>query len=588
MDFISVLDMFEGNAVRFPNEVALCYEKESMSYETANIKSNQIARYLDDLGVEKDDRIAVYMNRSPLLALSILAIAKSGGTYVPIDDSLPSNRVLQILNGARPKLILCDDDTFKISKDFENSVHLADGMKEQSYSGDNKNIEIRPDSVAYIIFTSGTTGKPNGVQVTHKNLARLFSSTKHHFDFNQDDVWALFHSVGFDFSVWEFWGALSHGAELVIVPYWLARNPVDFCNLMENKKITVLNQTPSSFNKLIKPLIDREVRLDNLRYIVFGGEALQKQKLHPWVEKYGLAKTKLINMYGITETTVHTTYYELNEKDFSHSSNIIGKPLIDLKIHLLDDDFNPVKTGETGEIFVEGDGVSKGYLNDDQLTNSRFIRASKSKTVLYRTGDLGLRRKDGNYEYHGRRDNQVKIRGFRIELDEIKIRLLSISEISDVAITSYSNGIDEIIIAFVKFIHPMEFSIIRKMLRAEIPDYMVPSVFVAIDEIPINENGKQDIKFLVECYKSRQGVFKNVENISTKNVSTVDILTNIVSEILEEKIEATDNFLDVGGNSISSALVLAEIAERFSVEISMLSIFSNNLVDIANEIDSKI
>ena len=284
-----------------------------------------------------------------------------------------------------------------------------------------------PDDLAYVIYTSGSTGKPKGVLVTHANVTRLFSATDPWFAFGPHDVWTLFHSYAFDFSVWELWGALLYGGRLVIVPYWVSRDPAAFRKLLVDERVTILNQTPSAFRQLIQADLAEAPAPYALREIIFGGEALELQSLKPWIERYGDAKPRLVNMYGITETTVHVTYRPITRADVEAGrGSVIGRPIPDLYIRLLDERGEPVPVGVPGEIWVGGAGVANGYLNRPELTAQRFVTdpfdPSRSAR-LYRAGDLARRLPDGDLEFLGRIDAQVKIRGFRIELGEIEAAL---------------------------------------------------------------------------------------------------------------------------------------------------------------------
>src|SRR6185295_9636152 len=273
-----------------------------------------------------------------------------------------------------------------------------------------------PDVLAYVIFTSGSTGQPKGVLITHRNVVRLFRATDHWFRFKPQDVWTLFHSYAFDFSVWEIWGALLYGGRLVVVPYQVSRSPEAFCELLSREQVTVLNQTPSAFRQLIQA--EETVQLPRklaLRLVIFGGEALELQSLKPWFERHGDQRPQLVNMYGITETTVHVTYRPLSKQDAVHAaSSRIGIPIPDLEVYVLDRELNPVPFGIPGEMYVGGAGLARNYLNRPELTAERFVPnpfTEQPGERLYKTGDL-VRVVAGELEYLGRIDQQVKIRGF--------------------------------------------------------------------------------------------------------------------------------------------------------------------------------
>ncbi|NVZ73235.1 amino acid adenylation domain-containing protein, partial [Pseudomonas costantinii] len=302
-----------------------------------------------------------------------------------------------------------------------------------AFADSDPQVSMQPSNLAYVIYTSGSTGKPKGTLLPHSNILRLFAATDAWFGFGEQDVWSLFHSYAFDFSVWEIFGALLHGGELLIVPYDVSRSPQDFLELLCDSGVTVLNQTPSAFKQLMHAAC-ADSRSNALRHVVFGGEALDVKSLRPWFERFGDSAPQLINMYGITETTVHVTYRPLSIADLEQDANSpIGEPIPDLSWYVLDGELNPVAKGCIGELYVGRAGLARGYLNRGDLTALRFIPDpfGESGARLYRTGDLAQYRSDGVIEYVGRIDHQVKIRGFRIELGEIEARLNALTAVRE-------------------------------------------------------------------------------------------------------------------------------------------------------------
>ncbi|MQW84339.1 amino acid adenylation domain-containing protein, partial [Sinorhizobium meliloti] len=356
--------------------------------------------------------------------------------------------------------------------------------------------------------TSGSTGTPKGVMVEHAQIVRLFEATRSWYDFNERDVWCLFHSFSFDFSVWELWGALHCGGRLVLVPEHIARSAPDFYTLVCKSSATVLNQTPSAFKALIEAERESGVR-NQLRYLIFGGEALEPSSLKPWFERHCEHAPRLINMYGITETTVHVTYRLLNKSDTSSSCGPIGERIPDLRIYLLDGHGQPVPFGAVGELYIGGAGVARGYLNRPDLTAERFLAdpfSGKAGARMYRSGDLARYLPDGNLEFLGRNDDQVKIRGFRIEPGEIAARLLEHELVGDAAVVAHADAAgDKRLVAYVVAkttdgSAEADGAGLAASLRAHLggllPDYMVPSAFVRLDALPLTVNGKLDRKAL--------------------------------------------------------------------------------------------
>lgn len=461
---------FELQVERTPEAVALVFEQERLTYRELNRKANQLAHHLQALGVKPEVLVGIYLERSVDMVVSILGILKAGGAYLPLDPTYPQERLAFILDDAQVSVLLTEEKLLTGLSEHQAQVVCLDKDGEilSQQRVDNPVSEVTTNNLAYVIYTSGSTGKPKGVLVTHQNVIRLFAATQSWFNFSDRDVWTNFHSYGFDFSVWEIWGALLYGGRLVVVPYWITRSPDAFYQLLCSEQVTILNQTPSAFRQLMRA----EEEAGNtgnlaLRTVIFGGEALELQSLQPWFERHGDREPQLVNMYGITETTVHVTYRPIAIADLSQRvASPIGHRIPDLQVYLLDSHRQPVPIGVAGELYIGGAGVTRGYLNRPELTAERFIinpfidfglpildfrlgdssenpefcetdaqfSDPKSKTCtersrsiqnlklncLYKTGDLARFLPNGELEYLGRIDHQVKIRGFRIELGEIE------------------------------------------------------------------------------------------------------------------------------------------------------------------------
>src|SRR5581483_7300731 len=345
------------------------------------------------------------------------------------------------------------------------------------------------DDTAYIIYTSGSTGKPKGVLVTHRNVIRLFEQTEAWYGFGPADVWTMFHSYTFDFSVWEIWGALLYGGRLVIVPYLISRSPAEFHQLLSQEGVTVLSQTPSAFRQLLWADANSPGALPlKLRCVIFGGEALELQSLKTWFDRHGDEQPRLVNMYGITETTVHVTYRVIRKADLtSGQGSVIGVHIPDISLYLLDERLQPVPVGVPGEICVGGAGVARGYLNRPNLNSQRFVRdpfSTDQNARMYRSGDLARYTSSGELEYLGRMDHQVKIRGFRVELGEIESTLNRHPHVRESVVIAADgpSGAKRLIAYHVaRGLRPSAADL-REHLARQVPDHMVPSVFMRLDE----------------------------------------------------------------------------------------------------------
>ncbi|HKV10754.1 MAG TPA: amino acid adenylation domain-containing protein, partial [Thermoanaerobaculia bacterium] len=439
---------FERQAARSPEAIALAWEGRRMSYGELDAAANRLARHLRSLGVGPESRVALLLERSFDLIVALLAVLKAGGAYVPIDPDSPPERTAYLLADSASAVLVTEGDRaealptplpplVRIDADREAIAALPAGR----LAGADD-----PASLAYVIYTSGSTGRSKGVLVSHANVARLFAVTEDRFRFDAGDVWTFFHSAAFDFSVWEIWGALLYGGRLVVVPHWVARSPEDFHALLAGQSVTVLNQTPSAFQALVaweqQTAPAREL---SLRLVIFGGEALNPGSLRPWFERHGDVRPLLVNMYGITETTVHVTWQPLSAADSDLRSSPIGGPLPDLRLCLLGADGNLVPVGVPGEIHVGGAGLARGYLGRPELTAERFVPDpfGGAGERLYRSGDLARRRPGGAIEYLGRIDHQVKIRGFRIELGEIESALRSHPLVREAAVVAVDRGVGD-------------------------------------------------------------------------------------------------------------------------------------------------
>jgi amino acid adenylation domain-containing protein len=438
----TLIEMFEAQVERTPTAAALKFEQEEITYAELNRRANQLANYLRDLGTKPETLVGLCVERGVEMIVGLLGILKAGGAYLPLDPSYPKDRIEFMLEDARVDLLLTQYQMIERLPDYSGRlVYLdADWPVIANQSDASPTGQITPDHLAYVIYTSGSTGKPKGTLVTHYNVVRLFATTSALFDFNEQDVWTVFHSYAFDFSVWEIWGGLLYGGKVVVVPYWISRSPEAFYDLLCSEGVTVLNQTPSAFRQLTR--IDEQAdRRDDLklRTVIFGGEALELQNLAGWIKRHGDEQPELINMYGITETTVHVTYRRIRREDVEASrGSMIGRPLADLRVYLLDERRELVPAGVAGEMYVGGGGVSRGYLNRADLTAERFVPdplSMKPGAVLYKTGDLARHCGAGDLEYLGRLDQQIKIRGFRIELGEIESVLAKHPAIHEAIVT---------------------------------------------------------------------------------------------------------------------------------------------------------
>ncbi|MFM7547880.1 MAG: amino acid adenylation domain-containing protein, partial [Cyanobacteriota bacterium] len=505
--------LFEAQAERTPEAIALVFEEQSLTYAQLNARANQLAHHLIALGIRPDDRVAIGVERSLEMVVGLLAILKAGGAYVPLDPAYPEERLAFMLDDSAPVALLMHGATRERLEALAGAVPMvdleADGPDWAERSATNPEpaaLGLGPNHLAYVIYTSGSTGRPKGVMVEHRQVSRLFVATSDWFRFGPEDVWTLFHSYAFDFSVWELWGALSCGGRLVIVSWAVSRSPSEFYQLLCREGVTVLNQTPSAFQSL-SSIQAESLERHRLRYVIFGGEKLEMATLKPWFRQNPERMTRLVNMYGITETTVHVTYRPLVAADADLLASPIGVRLPDLHVYLLDGDGQPVPIGVAGEIHIGGAGVARGYLNRPELTAERFLPdpyAAEPEARMYRTGDLARWLPDGNLEFLGRVDFQVKIRGFRIEPGEIETALRACDGIREAVVLAREHAPGEKrLVAYVTADLAANTAdtaglpaVLKAHLRSSLPEYMVPAAFVVLESLPLTPNGKLDRKAL--------------------------------------------------------------------------------------------
>jgi len=563
-----ITQQIERQAASRPDAIAVTCDGASLSYRELNNRANQLAHRLRALGVGPETLVAIGLERSLEMVVGLLGILKAGGAYLPIDLAYPRDRVQFIFEDARPAALLTSSSQRSALPDTDIQTLMLDDWSELATEPTHDpESSAGLENLAYVIYTSGSTGKPKGCQVTHANVARLFTSTSQWYGFGPDDVWTFFHSHAFDFSVWEIWGALIYGGRVVVVPYLVSRSPEAFHALLVREGVTVLNQTPSAFRNLIA--VDLAAGSDAarlaLRYVIFGGEALELQMLRPWFERHGDSHPRLINMYGITETTVHVTYRPIGLAELERKAgSVIGEPIPDLRLFVLDANLVPVATGEAGEIHVAGAGVSRGYLNHPDLTAERFFewRSPDGENLrLYKTGDLARPLADGDLEYLGRSDHQVKIRGFRIETGEIESVLAlheSVRACAVIARTDRADGEARLIAYVVPAGTPASQAALRMHLATSLPDYMIPSAFVEIDALPLTKNGKLDRGALPAPARQRPELVCAYE----PPVGPLETaLCESFGEMLEiDSVGRHDNFFELGGDSMLATRLLHRVA----------------------------
>ncbi|WP_139298399.1 amino acid adenylation domain-containing protein, partial [Pseudomonas aeruginosa] len=545
---------FEEQVRQWPQAVALILDEQRLSYGELNARANRLAHCLIARGVGADVPVGLALERSLDMLVGLLAILKAGGAYLPLDPAAPEERLAHILDDSGVRLLLTQGHLLeRLPRQAGVEVLAIDGLVLDGYAESDPLPTLSADNLAYVIYTSGSTGKPKGTLLTHRNALRLFSATEAWFGFDERDVWTLFHSYAFDFSVWEIFGALLYGGRLVIVPQWVSRSPEDFYRLLCREGVTVLNQTPSAFKQLMAVACSADMATQQpaLRYVIFGGEALDLQSLRPWFQRFGDRQPQLVNMYGITETTVHVTYRPVSEADLEGGLvSPIGGTIPDLSWYILDRDLNPVPRGAVGELYIGRAGLARGYLRRAGLSATRFVPnpfPGGAGERLYRTGDLARFQADGNIEYIGRIDHQVKVRGFRIELGEIEAALAGLAGVRDAVVLAHDGVGGTQLVGYVVADSAEDAERLRESLRESLkrhlPDYMVPAHLMLLERMPLTVNGKLDRQALPQPDASlSQQAYRAPGSELEQRIAA------IWSEILGvERVGLDDNFFELGG-----------------------------------------
>jgi len=563
-----------------PDAPALTMGGASLTYGNLNGRANQLAAYLRKLGVGRESLVGIHLERSFDLIVAILAILKAGGAYVPLDLACPEHRLTFMLEDSHAEVLLTESNLAARFGNYSGKIVCLDqeAGRIASHSAENVRAITQPQDLAYVIYTSGSTGTPKGCLVTQENVARLFSATARWFQFGPQDVWTLFHSSAFDFSVWEIFGALLYGGRLVIVPYMVSRSASAFRELLIHERVTVLNQTPSAFRQLVQADQALAPGKLSLRYVIFGGEALEFQSLRPWFERYGDQRPQCINMYGITETTVHVTYRPVRFEDLeTPSGSNIGIPIPDLQVYVIDPQGRRVSSGETGEMLVGGLGVARGYLNRPELTQERFIANPFDPEIsprLYRTGDLARFRENGDLEYLGRIDRQVKIRGFRIELGEIESMLARHPSVKECAVLARADsGSDPRLVAYLVTGQdaPLSVEELRAYLSRKLPEYMIPSAFVFLATFPLTVNGKLDREAFPAPGSERPRVAS--EYVAPQSDLEKTLVDAWEKALRQDKVGVNDNFFDLGADSLILTTVQLQLERELKREIPTAALF---------------
>ncbi|MCZ7436791.1 amino acid adenylation domain-containing protein [Micromonospora sp. WMMC241] len=581
-------ERFARHVAADPTTVAVVAGARRVDYATLNARANQLAHRLRAAGVGPETPVALCVRRDLDLAVGILGILKAGGTYVPLDPEHPRERLDYVVGDAGVRLaVVSPEFADRVPVDPAGLLRLDDPAIAAASTDDPPSV-TDADHLAYVIYTSGSTGRPKGVGVAHRQVVRLLDSCVDALDLPPGGVWSLFHSYAFDFSVWELWGALTRGGTVVLVDRATARDPQRFAALLATERVTMLSQTPGAFRNLRAALGDRPLADLGVRHVVLGGEKLDVPELEGWLDGPG-AGIRVVNMYGITETTVHVTHRLITAADLAGDAvSPIGRPLGDLTVHVLDRHLRPVPVGATGEMYVGGAGLARGYLGRPGLTAERFVPdpfATVPGARLYRTGDRARYLADGELEYRGRADDQVKVRGHRIELGEVEAALLRHEAVGQAAVVARGDRSGEHRLhAYLVVDGELTGERLRRWLRDRLPEAMVPATFTVLPALPLTANGKVDRRALPDVDGA---VLDTARDHVPPATPTERLLAEVWCAALGvDRVGVTDRFFDLGGDSIL-ALRVVGLAERRGVTVALRDVFAHQaLGELARAVDT--
>jgi len=585
-----IIDYFEAQVAKAPDHIALRFGDQILTYQELNNRSNQIAHYLLDLGINQKTLIAICMESSLDLFVGILGIIKAGAAYLPLDPDYPNERLQFMLEDTKAPLLITK---FAFADSFKNKkikiICVDKDEKITNFSTENPKRKINLSDLVYVIYTSGSTGKPKGVMISHLNLNTFINWFGQALEITPDDIFDFSSSISFDFSVATTLFPLTQGATVVICSELQKKDPQSYLQYLQVNKINYIKLTPSYFRQLSN-FVSANDTLLNLKYIIFGGEMLYAKDLKNWLDKF--PQQKMFCEYGPTEATVATSWMVIDRNNLHKYKNSIpiGKPALNTALYILDSKLQPQPIGTSGELYIGGEGVGQGYLNRKEITAEKFITNpfnKNSQDILYKTGDLCRYLPDGNVEILGRMDHQTKIRGFRIEFGEIEACLVAHPLIKEALVTVYEhpNATEKQLVAYIVYKNQESQPVaeeLREHIFLHLPDYMLPNFFVSLESLPLTQNGKVDRNKL-----PKPEVHLEEKFIVPSTPTEKTILAIWSTTLNNNKISVSDNFFELGGNSLLAARIITQITKTLNKEVKFRDFYHcANIIALAKLVDS--
>jgi amino acid adenylation domain-containing protein len=559
-----VHELFEAQAARTPDAIAITCEKEILTYAQLNVRANQIAHWLQEHGVKPDKLVGLCVERSLDAVVALLGILKAGGAYVPLDPAFPNERLARILEDSRPEVAITQPAVTEMVSSFAKHTLLMDQPTLALLSSENPRSEVQSHNLAYVIFTTGSTGRPKGVQIEHRAFVNFLLSMAREPGLTADDIMVAVTTLAFDISGLEIFLPLIMGARVVIASRDVVLDGRALRQLLEASNATVMQATPITWRMILESGWQGCEQLK----ILCGGEAMPPDLARELIPRC----SSLWNMYGPTETTIWSTVSRVSSTE---SRIPIGRPIANTQVYIVDRQLRQVPIGVTGELLIGGDGLARGYLNHPELTAERFIPNpfSQDKAArLYKTGDLCRRRDDGTIECLGRNDNQVKIRGYRIELGDVEAALESHPDVKQAATKILGGPEGEKSLVGYVVAPGVETHELRSYLAERLPQYMLPSMYVKLTELPLTPNRKVDRNALpIPDTSTLVG-----HNGTSPRTGLEKKLSEIVAKLLAlERVGVDDHFFLIGGHSLFCTQLVANIRNNFGVELPVSSIFES-------------
>ncbi|MFE1744071.1 amino acid adenylation domain-containing protein [Coleofasciculus sp. H7-2] len=587
----TIFQLFEDQAQKTPDRIAVVFKDQSLTYAQLNAKANQLARYLQSLGVKPEVLVGLCAERSLEMIVGLLGILKAGGAYVPLDPAYPQDRLAYMLSDSQVQVLLTQEKLISLLPENKAQVICLDTNWEKLSQESEEDLlsATKPENLAYVIYTSGSTGKPKGVAIEHRSLVNFTQIAISEYGLTLSDRILQFASISFDTATEEIYPCLTSGVTLVLRTDEMLSSAATFLKTCQDLDLTVLDLPTAYWHQIVSELETTDIVLpESLRLVIIGGERAIPELVRIWQKRVG-DYPKLVNTYGPTEATVVATMYPINTSANIQQQVPIGRAIANVQTYILDRNLQPVAIGIPGELHIGGIGLARGYLNDSNLTQEKFIPnpfSNEQNARLYKTGDLVRYLTDCNIEFLGRIDEQVKIRGFRVETGEIEAALSEYPQIKSVAAIakedkSGNHRLAAYIVSKEKNVTEQE---LRKFLQQKLPDYMIPSVFTNLDALPLTANGKVDRRTLSEL--------EIQTNVSTRFVAprtpTEEKLAQIWAEVLGvERVGLHDNFFELGGHSLMATKILARIRQTFSVELPIRSLFEAvTIVELSDRIET--